>query len=78
MFEEHETMSQDPDNQSQDETKRMGASIAIGAGAGVALGVVFGIAFDNMAFMGIGIAIGVSLGVAIGAQLNEKSVSGDD
>ena len=77
-FEEHEPMSQDPDNKSQNETNHMGAGIAIGSGAGVALGVLFGIAFGNMAFMGIGIAIGVSLGVAIGAALNEKSESGDN
>ncbi|MCK5316182.1 MAG: hypothetical protein KAJ53_13705 [Anaerolineales bacterium] len=77
-FEEHEPMSQDPDNKSQNETSHMGTGIAIGTGAGVALGVVFGIALGNMAFMGIGIAIGVSIGVAIGAALNEKSRSGDN
>lgn len=50
----------------------MGLSIALGSAFGVALITPFAIAFDMMAFIGLGPAIGVSIGVAVGASLEEK------
>lgn len=48
--------------------------MAIGMSAfGVAMGTAFGVALDNMAFIGIGIPIGMSIGMAIGAGMDEKA-----
>jgi len=46
--------------------------ISIGAGAGVALGLVMMTIFDNPGFFALGIAIGVSIGTAVGAALDEQ------
>lgn len=40
---------------------------------GIPFGVAFGIALDNLAFMGIGIPIGMSIGMAMGAGMDEKA-----
>lgn len=46
--------------------------IPIGAGAGVALGLILQAVFDNPGFFGLGIAIGVSLGITISISLAER------
>ena len=40
---------------------------------GVPLGVAFGAAQDNMAFLGIGIPIGMGIGIAIGTAMDEQA-----
>jgi len=50
----------------------LSAGIAIGAGAGVALGLVMMTIFDNPGFFALGIAIGVSIGTAVGAALDQQ------
>ena len=40
---------------------------------GLPLGVVFGFALDNMAFLGIGLPIGMVIGMAFGAQMDKKA-----
>lgn len=47
-------------------------AIPIGAGAGVALGVVLMKVADNPGFLALGIAIGVTFGVAIGLALSAR------
>jgi uncharacterized membrane protein len=49
----------------QQPINRLGAGIAIGVGAGVALGIVI----DNLA---IGIAMGTGIGMIIGAVLEQR------
>ena len=46
--------------------------IVIGAGGGVALGLVMMTIFDNPGFFALGIAIGVSIGTAVGAALDQQ------
>jgi len=51
-----------------------GTWMAMGMAAfGVPLGLVFGFALDNLAFMGIGLPIGLSFGLAIGAGMDKKA-----
>lgn len=40
---------------------------------GVPMGVAFGAALDNMAFLGIGIPIGMAIGLGLGTSLDEKA-----
>ncbi|MBT8222071.1 MAG: hypothetical protein KJN96_02760 [Eudoraea sp.] len=40
---------------------------------GVPMGVAFGAALDNMAFLGIGIPIGMAIGIAIGTAMDEQA-----
>ena len=40
---------------------------------GLPLGVVFGFALDNMAFLGIGLPIGMVIGMAVGTQMDKKA-----
>lgn len=40
---------------------------------GVPMGVAFGAALDNMAFLGIGIPIGMAIGIAVGTALDEQA-----
>ena len=40
---------------------------------GIPLGVAFGFAFDNMAFLGIGLPIGLCIGMLVGAQMDKKA-----
>lgn len=48
--------------------------MAIGMAAfGIPLGVVFGLSFGNMAFMGAGLPIGIALGLSIGTGLDKKA-----
>lgn len=50
--------------------------LAIGMSAfGLPLGVVFGSALGNMAFLGIGLPIGMVIGMAIGTQMDKKAVA---
>lgn len=44
---------------------------------GVPLGVAFGVALDNMAFIGIGLPIGMSIGLAVGGGMDEKAKKED-
>jgi len=47
--------------------------LAIGMAAfGIPFGAAFGMALDNMAFMGTGIGVGLAIGVAIGAQKDKE------
>jgi len=39
---------------------------------GVALGLCFGVALKNMAFLGIGLPIGMAIGIAIGKKKDEE------
>lgn len=39
---------------------------------GIPFGAIFGLALDNMAFMGSGIGVGLAIGVAIGAQKDKE------
>ena len=48
--------------------------MAVGmASFGITLGLVFGIVFKNMAFMGIGLPFGFSIGLALGTGLDKKA-----
>jgi hypothetical protein len=48
--------------------------MAIGMSAfGLPMGVVFGSAMGNMAFIGIGLPIGMAIGIAYGDQLDKKA-----
>ncbi|WP_439490360.1 hypothetical protein [Algoriphagus sp.] len=48
--------------------------LALGVAAfGIPLGVVFGAALGNMAFLGIGLPIGVAIGLAIGSSKDIES-----
>lgn len=40
---------------------------------GVPLGVVFGVIFKNMAFIGMGLPIGIAVGIGIGVSMDAKS-----
>ena len=40
---------------------------------GVPLGTTFGIAMENMAFIGIGIPIGLAIGLALGTEMDNKA-----
>lgn len=40
---------------------------------GVSLGTVFGVVFNNMAFIGVGIPLGIGIGLAIGRIKDKKS-----
>jgi len=40
---------------------------------GIPLGVVFGLGFGNMAFLGIGLPIGLVIGIAVGTHLDQKA-----
>ena len=40
---------------------------------GVPLGIAFGAAQDNMAFLGIGIPIGMAIGIGVGTAMDEKA-----
>lgn len=40
---------------------------------GLPIGVGFGLALDNMAFLGIGLPIGMTLGMAIGSGMDNKA-----
>ena len=40
---------------------------------GVPLGVVFGIALGNLAFLGIGLPIGMAIGIAIGTSKDKQA-----
>jgi hypothetical protein len=40
---------------------------------GIPLGVVFGLGFGNMAFLGIGLPIGLVIGIAVGTHLDNKA-----
>ena len=48
--------------------------LALGMSAfGIPIGVAFGFALDNMAFLAIGLPIGLALGMVVGAQLDKKA-----
>ncbi|WP_222845801.1 hypothetical protein [Flavilitoribacter nigricans] len=40
---------------------------------GIPLGVVFGSALGNLAFLGIGLPIGMSIGLAVGTNMDQKA-----
>lgn len=48
--------------------------MAIGMSSfGLPMGVAFGFAMDNMAFLGIGLPIGMAIGLAIGSNMDENA-----
>jgi len=48
--------------------------LAIGMAVfGIPLGVVFGLGFGNMAFLGIGLPIGLVIGIAVGTHLDNNA-----
>ena len=50
------------------------AWMSIGMAAfGVPFGMIFSMALDNFAFLGIGLPIGISIGIAIGAAKDKKA-----
>lgn len=52
----------------------MGIWTAIGIAAfGIPIGVAFGTALGNMAFMGIGIGMGLPIGIAVGTNMDTKA-----
>ncbi len=57
-----------PKNYYRDKWLAIGLSVF-----GVSLGVAFGAAMGNMAFLGIGIPIGMVLGIGIGTSLDKKA-----
>jgi len=67
-----ERIDREPEN-----TNYTGVGVAIGLAIGGGLGVVFGIALDNMAFMSIWVGAGLSIGVAIGAGLDARNEGKD-
>lgn len=49
--------------------------LAIGLSAfGIPIGIVYGLALDNMAFMGIGLPIGMGIGIGIGSMKDKKAM----
>jgi hypothetical protein len=52
--------------------KYLSIAIPIGAGAGVALGLVLMNVLDHPGFFAVGIAIGLSISTAIGVALDER------
>ncbi len=54
----------------EEERQYLAVCIPIGAGAGVALGVVLMNILDHPGFMAVGIAVGLCLGVVIGLVLD--------
>jgi hypothetical protein len=48
--------------------------LAIGMSSfGIPLGIAFGLALDNMAFLGIGLPIGMAIGIAVGINFDKKA-----
>jgi hypothetical protein len=43
------------------------------AGIGIPMGVAFGLAIGNLAFLGIGLPIGLAIGIAIGTAKDKKA-----
>lgn len=43
------------------------------AGIGIPMGVAFGLALGNLAFLGIGLPIGLAIGIAIGTAKDKKA-----
>lgn len=49
--------------------------VAVGMSVfGLPIGVAFGAAFGNMAFLGIGLPIGLAIGAAVGARMDKKAL----
>lgn len=55
----------------------VGSAIAIGAGGGVALGLVMAQILGHVGFMAVGIAIGFCLGLVIGIFIANQSEGND-
>jgi hypothetical protein len=50
--------------------------MAIGMAAfGLPIGVAFGAALENMAFLAIGLPIGMTIGIGVGARMDKKALS---
>lgn len=48
--------------------------LAVGMAAfGIPMGVAYGAALDNMAFIGVGIPLGMVIGIAIGVSMDKKA-----
>ncbi|MCA9984786.1 MAG: hypothetical protein KDE59_10850 [Anaerolineales bacterium] len=55
----------------------IGSAIAIGAGGGVALGLVLAQILGHVGFMSVGIAIGLCLGLVIGLFIANRGGGND-
>lgn len=42
---------------------------------GIPMGLAFGVALDNFAFLGIGLPIGMAIGMAVGAGMDQKAAA---
>ena len=62
--------------QDKQKTKLLSYTIPIGAGLGVALGLLLMTILDHKGLFGLGIAIGLTLGVTVGLVLDSQK--GDD
>lgn len=50
--------------------------MAIGMSAfGIPMGAAFGLALDNMAFIGIGLPLGLTIGMAVGSQKDKQAAT---
>jgi hypothetical protein len=67
-------------NQKRNEQKQryLSGGIPLGAGFGVALGLVLMDIFDNPGFFAVGIGIGLCLGTTIGLALDRREGQNDD
>jgi len=68
-------MNEQRNKQSQ---RYLSAGIPLGAGFGVALGLVLMNIFDNPGFFAVGIGIGLCLGTTIGLALDQRKGEDDD
>jgi hypothetical protein len=76
---EDKNMNDQRKNQHTSQDKeQIWASIPIGAGFGVALGLVLMDIFDNPGFFAVGIGIGLCLGTTIGLALDQRKGQNDD
>jgi hypothetical protein len=49
--------------------------LAIGMSSfGIPIGLVFGLSFGNMAFLGVGLPIGMVIGIAVGTNMDNKAL----
>jgi len=71
-------MSRDSRKEGRRETSYLAVGMSVGLVLGGALGIVYGILTDNMAFMTIavggGLVIGLSIGTALEARKKEKGL----
>ena len=55
-----------------EETNFLAPWLAFGLILGAGLGIVFGVALDNMAFMAVGVGAGLTLALSVGTAMQER------